>query len=438
MHVVVIGTGFVGVVTAAVFASFGNQVTGLDIDPQKITKLSQGEVPFHEPQLTEMLQAQLGQGNLHFTTEYAEAIPAAEVIMVAVGTPSAPDGNADLTYVHKACESLAPYLQPGAIVCIKSTVPPGSFTEISKKMKALTDTPFVLASLPEFLREGSAVNDTLHPDRLVIGCTDPTAIETLKQLHEPFQAPLVVVRPESAQMGKYSANAYLAQRITFINQIADLCEENGADVEEVTHVIGYDKRIGNHYWYPGLGYGGSCFPKDVKELAAYSRSVGQGYNLFNKIDELNENRIFIKMKEYEQLVGGWEGKRVAVLGLSFKPHTDDLRVAPSTKVIPHLLHEGAQVLAYDPLAIPAFQQWLGQPEGLEYASSVAAACTEADVILLLIEWPELIEYPYGDLPDRTNGQPRWMIDTRNQLDPQQFTSEMWQYKSTGRTYDRER
>ena len=432
MQVVVIGTGFVGVVTAAVLASFENQVTGLDIDPQKVESLSQGKVPFHEPKLQEMLQTELEKGNLHFTTSYEEAIPAADVIMVAVGTPSAPDGNADLTYVHKACQALAPHIKPGAIVCIKSTVPPGSFTEVERLIREATDTPFVLASLPEFLREGSAVDDTLHPDRIIIGCEDPNAIETLKTLHTPFQAPLVVVRPASAQMGKYSANAYLAQRITFINQIADLCEENGADVQEVIQVIGYDQRIGSHYWYPGLGYGGSCFPKDVKELAAYSRSVGQGYNLFNKIDELNENRIFIKLREYERAVGGWEGKRVAVLGLSFKPNTDDLRVAPSTKVIPQLLHEGAQVLAYDPMAMPAFQRQYGELEGVTYAENLEVACSQADVLLLLIEWPELVNFPYSTLPALPNNQPRWMLDTRNQLDPQQFSSEMWQYRSIGR------
>jgi len=389
-------------------------------------------VPFHEPQLQEMLQEELAKGNLRFTTSYEEAIPSADVIMVAVGTPSAPDGTADLTYVQKACEALAVHIKPGAVICIKSTVPPGSFKDFESRIKAVTQTPFALASLPEFLREGSAVNDTLHPDRVVIGCSDEMALETLKSLHTPLNAPLAIMKPESAQMGKYSANAYLAQRITFINQIADLCEENGADVQEVIQAIGFDKRIGSHYWYPGLGYGGSCFPKDVKELAAYSRSVGQGDNLFNKIDELNENRIFTKLRDYKQRIGGWSGKKVAVLGLSFKPHTDDLREAPSTKVIPQLLHEGAAVTAYDPMAVHAWERQFGQLPGLTIAPTIMEACADAEVILLLIEWPEIIEFEYGQLPALSNEQKRWLIDTRNQLNPSQFLSEMWEYISIGR------
>ena len=432
MQVVVIGTGFVGVVTSAVLAKFENKVIGLDIDQAKVDSLNQGQVPFHEPQLQDLLKAELAKGNLSFTTSYELAIPQADVIMVAVGTPSAPDGTADLTYVQKACEALAVHIKPGAVVCIKSTVPPGSFKDFENRIKALTNTPFALASLPEFLREGSAVNDTLHPDRVVIGCSDEAALETLKTLHAPLNAPLAIMKPESAQMGKYSANAYLAQRITFINQIADLCEENGADVQEVIQAIGFDKRIGSHYWYPGLGYGGSCFPKDVKELAAYSRSVGQGDNLFNKIDELNENRIFTKLRDYKQQIGGWSGKKVAVLGLSFKPHTDDLREAPSTKVIPQLLHEGAEVIAYDPMASQAWERQYGQLAGLTLVSDMASACAQAEVIILLVEWPEITEFDFTQLPALPNEQKRWLIDTRNQLNPSQFLSEMWEYISIGR------
>ncbi len=432
MQVVVIGTGFVGVVTASVLASFGNQVTGLDIEPKKVASLQNGQVPFHEPQLTEMLQAQLSTGNLRFTTSYEEAIPSADVIMVAVGTPSAPDGNADLTYVEKACESLAPHIKPGAVICIKSTVPPGSFQNFESRIKGKTQTPFVLASLPEFLREGSAVSDTLHPDRVVIGCDDPEGLRVLRELHQPFEAPIIEVKAESAQMGKYSANAYLAQRITFINQIANLCEENGADVQEVIEIIGHDKRIGSHYWYPGLGYGGSCFPKDVRELAAYSRSVNQGDNLFNKINELNENRMYKKLNDFSQEVGGWFGKTVAVLGLSFKPHTDDLREAPSTKIIPQLLHDGAKVVAYDPMAIPVYKQWYGEPENVVFADSLEQACSQAEVILLLIEWPEIVNFEYSQLSPLSSQKRRWFIDTRNQLSPEEFSSDLWHYISIGR------
>lgn len=370
MKVTVIGTGFVGVVTAAVLASFKNDVVGLDIDPKKVESLSQGKVPFFEPGLEDLLQQELQNGQLTFTTDYAAAITDADVILIAVGTPSAPDGNADLTYVKKSAEALAPHLKEGAVVAIKSTVPPGTLDVIRPIIEEKATVDFVMASLPEFLREGSAVQDTLHPDRVVIGCTDPDGLAILRELHTPFHAPIIEVSPESAQMGKYSANAYLATRITFINQIADLCEKNGADVNEVIKIIGQDNRIGTHYWYPGFGYGGSCFPKDVKELAAYSRTVGFGSNLFNKITELNEDRIFEKLDQYEKRIGSWDDKTVAVLGLSFKPHTDDMREAPSTKIVPHLLNKGAKVQAYDPMALEMAEQVFGAADGLQLTDDI--------------------------------------------------------------------
>lgn len=438
MKIVVIGTGFVGVVTAAVLSSFQNEVVGLDIDPNKVASLNQGKVPFHEPGLAELLQEQLQTGRLSFTTEYAQAIPGGRVVMVAVGTPSAPDGNADLTYVHQACEALAEHIDPDTIVAIKSTVPPGTFPELRQRIEAQTSTPFVLASLPEFLREGSAVQDTLHPDRVVIGCADEQAIQVLKELHEPLGGTLVVVRPESAQMGKYASNAYLALRITFVNQVADLCEENGADIEEVISVLGHDKRIGTHYWYPGLGYGGSCFPKDVREIAAYSRSVGLSGNLFNKMNELNESRIFTKLKELGQIVGDWRGKKVAVLGLSFKKFTDDMREAPSTKIIPQLLYEGAEVIAYDPMAIPGAQRYFGEKKGLSYTESIAEAVESADVVLALVEWPEIVEFPYWEHTSRsasemqkTQGN-KVFFDARNQIDADRMRQAGWFYHGIGR------
>jgi UDPglucose 6-dehydrogenase len=247
-------------------------------------------------------------------------------------------------------------------------------------------------------------------------------------MHAPFNAPIIMVSPESAQMGKYSANAYLATRITFINQIADLCEENGADVQEVIKVIGEDKRIGKHYWYPGLGYGGSCFPKDVRELAAYSRTIGHGNNLFNKIHELNADRIYEKLDEFESMVGGWDGRTVAVLGLSFKPNTDDLREAPSTKIVPHLLHKGAKVLAHDPMALGAARQVLDSPEGLAFLENLQDAVDQADVLLVVIEWPEYVAYPF----DQVAGRGRLFVDARNQFDPEKLQRAGWRYVGLGR------
>lgn len=429
MNVTVIGTGFVGVVTAAVLSSFKNKVIGLDIDEKKVKSLSEGKVPFFEPRLEDLLKQSLDSGDLIFTTDYEKAISDSDVIMVAVGTPSAPDGTADLTYVRAACTALAPHLKKGAVVCIKSTVPPGTLDDLNKRMRPLASNDFILASVPEFLREGSAVSDTLNPDRIVIGCTDEEGKAVLAKLHAPLHAPILFVSPESAQMGKYSSNAYLATRITFINQIADLCEENGADIEEVIKIIGHDKRIGSHYWYPGLGYGGSCFPKDVKELAAYSRTVGHGNNLFNKIHELNDHRVFDKLDQFAQYIGGWHGKKVAVLGLSFKPQTDDLREAPSTKVVPQLLHAGAKVIAFDPMAIPAAKHFFGEQRGLSYGENIDSTINGADVVIVLVEWPEFTSYDFTTVQAPSD---RWFVDVRNQFNRSTLETAGWQYIGIGR------
>lgn len=429
MTITVIGTGFVGVVTASVFSSFGNTVIGLDVDKQKIEKLKKSQVPFYEPGLEELLKEQQLKGTLTFTTDYKEAISQSDIIMLAVGTPSTPEGGADLKYLEAATGSLAPHIKEGAVIAVKSTVPPGTLAHLEDVLDKHTDKKHYVVSLPEFLKEGTAVEDTLHPDRVVIGATDPVAFKILRELHQPLNAPIFEVSPESAQMAKYTANAYLATRITFINQIADLCEKNGADIQEVISVIGKDKRIGEHYWYPGLGYGGSCFPKDVKELAHYSRSVNEGNNIFNKIAAINEERPQVLLQKYEKFVGGWQGKTVAVLGLSFKPNTDDMREAPSTKVIPLLLENGAVVKAYDPQAIEVAQQIFKKDKNLQYSLSVKEAVEDADVIMALIEWSQIVSFDYQGA--KTN-KPQVIIDVRNQLDADALTKAGFTYVGIGR------
>lgn len=426
MTLAVIGTGFVGVVTAGVFASFDNRVYGLDIDQHKIDSLTHGQIPFFEPDLEDLIKDQLAGGNLSFTTSYQEAVSGADVVMIAVGTPSAPDGQADLRYVYAAAQSAAPFLKDQAIVIVKSTVPPGTNDHVAQKIAAVSDVHFHMASVPEFLKEGSAVHDTLHPDRIVIGATDQFVFDTLKKLHAPLAAPVLTMAPASAQMAKYTANAYLATRITFINQIADLCEKNGADIMEVIAAIGEDKRIGKHYWYPGFGYGGSCFPKDVKELAAYSRSVQESDNLLNRVSELNERRVYRLLDQYAQRIGGWEGKKVAVLGLSFKPNTDDTREAPSTKVIPHLLANGASVTGYDPMA-----RYHNAPESgvFQQVDDIPSAIQDADVIFALIEWGEITGFDYAAVQ---HTKPRWFIDARNQFDPAVLRQAGYEYVGVGR------
>lgn len=418
MEIACIGTGFVGVVTAAVFAHLGNKVVGIDIDEAKIAQLKKGIVPFYEPGLPELLVSTQKTGNLSFTTDYAQAISGAEVIFIMVGTPSAPDGQADLQYLFAAVESLSPHLGNEAIVVIKSTVPPGTNTKVYELLKKRTSVKFELASVPEFLREGTAVQDTLHPDRIVLGVTSVHAREVLTELHTPLTSQIVVMKPESAQMCKYAANNYLATRITFINQIADLCEHNGADIQEVINGIGMDSRIGTHYWYPGMGYGGSCFPKDVKEIAAYAKSVGELGSLFIQIDQINSSRIPKLMNKYDQLIGGFAGKTVAVLGLSFKRNTNDTREAPANYVIPFLVNHGATVRTVDPQVPADF-------------TDPYLAIDQAHVTMILVEWDEYCELDLTRLA-KSMQSPKVLIDTRNLYEPAQAAAAGLQYQGVGR------
>ena len=429
MKITVVGTGFVGVVTAAVYASFGHEVVGLDIDEKKVASLKKSKVPFYEPNLEELLITTQKNGNLTFTTSYKTAVSDADIVVIAVGTPATPDGNADLRFVYAASESAAAFLKEQAVVVIKSTVPPGTLPKISEHIKKYTTVEFATASVPEFLKEGTAVHDTLHPDRIVIGATKSYAFSLLSDLHKPLQAPIIRVSPESAQMAKYAANAYLATRITFINQIADLCEKNGADIQEVITAISDDRRVGGHYWYPGFGYGGSCFPKDVKELAHYSRMVGEDGNLFNKINELNENRISKLLSQYSQKVGGFEGKTVAILGLSFKPNTDDMREAPSIKVISYLLSQGAIVRGFDPKALNTVPFFIPEDKNTSYHDTLTAACSGVDIIVALIEWSEIIGFDFTQVKE---DKKQFFIDARNQFDPKKITAAGYTYFGVGR------
>lgn len=428
MQIAVIGTGFVGVVTAAVFAKFGNSVVALDIDQEKIDSLNKGKIPFFEPNLEELVEETRQAGRLKFTTNYQEAIPSSDVIFICVGTPSAPNGQADLKYVFESATSLAPYLKTSTIVVIKSTVPPSTTEELENTIKQKTKRKFFLAAVPEFLKEGSAVSDALNPERVVIGSTQRFVINTLLDLHKPFKANKIVMKPESAMLTKYSSNAYLASRIAFINEIANLCEKTGADIEEVISGLGGDGRIGSQYWYPGPGYGGSCFPKDVKELVALAKSVGEGDGLFEKIDDLNEMRIPRLIEKFEKQARGFKGKRIAVLGLAFKPNTDDLREAPSTKFIPKLIALGAQVVAYDPRAINAGKKYF--KNHIDYAKDTYEAVKGADIILLLIEWDEFKQLNLGRIKSLMKGN--IFIDTRNIYEPKKVEKYNFKYIGIGR------
>lgn len=418
MKIVCIGTGFVGVVTAAVMANLGHEVIGLDIDQNKIEQLKKGTVPFYEPGLSELLISTQKEGSLNFTTDYSYAVPNADLIFLMVGTPSQTDGSANLDYLFSAVDSLAPHLKENAIVIIKSTVPPGTNKLVKERITAISKVNFHLASVPEFLKEGTAVEDTLHPDRIVLGIEDDHTRDILLKLHQPLTNNLVVMNLESAQMTKYAANNYLATRITFINQIADLCEHNGADIEEVIRGIGFDHRIGSHYWYPGLGYGGSCFPKDVKELSAYAKKVGEDDSLFIHLDRLNTARIPRIISTLEKEFGTFKDKSVAVLGLAFKPNTNDTREAPANYVIPYLTQHGAKVITVDP-KVPA--------DTLDPYQAISGA----SVVMILTEWPE---YKNLDLVKVKNlmKSPFAFFDSRNLYDPAVATKAGLLYRGIGR------
>lgn len=429
MKITCIGTGFVGVVTTAVLAKLGNTVIGLDIDEAKIAKLKEGIVPFFEPHLSELLIETQKSGNLTFTTNYASSVSDSDIVMIMVGTPSREDGSADLRFVESVAESIAPHLKENAVVVIKSTVPPGTNKHIRDLISGKTTKAFHMASVPEFLKEGTAVEDTLHPDRVVIGVENDFTKEILIKLHSPLTKNILIMNPESAQMTKYAANNYLATRITFINQIADLCEYNGADIEEVIKGIGADRRIGPHYWYPGLGYGGSCFPKDVKEIAAYAKKVGESSSLFITINDLNEARISRKLEQFKKEIGTFSGKTVAVLGLSFKKNTNDTRVAPSLAVIPWLISQDATVRATDPQAIPDAKILL--PANVMYSNDAYEAAEGADIIMLLTEWDEYVSLDLAKLKSAMNNSPVF-IDTRNQYSADSLVEAGFKYIGIGR------
>jgi UDPglucose 6-dehydrogenase len=429
MKITIIGPGFVGLTSGAVYASFGHKVIGLDIDQKKIDDLNKGVVSFYEPKLTELVRAGIEAGNLSFTTSYEEAISKAELIIISVPTPNAADGSVDLFFFYKTFVSLAPFIKEDVIFAIKSTVPPATLERVQQILAEQKVTKkFYLASLPEFLKEGTAVDDTLAPDRVLIGVTDDYAYNVLADLHAPLKAPLIRLKPNSAQLAKYTANNYLALRIAFINEIANICTEVGADIEEVIRAIGDEKRIGAHYWYPGLGYGGSCFPKDVKGLAHIAADNGFGDNLFAKVDQLNSERpAFVLNGFKEQIEGGWQGKKVAVLGLSFKPQTDDQRVAPALAVIPYLLNQGAEVVAYDPMVKKIASRDIAEQQNYKQAATIEEAISAADAIIALIEWPQIVGFDFPAVNKEVV-----FIDARNQFCAATIRAQGYKYLGIGK------
>ncbi|NPA91673.1 MAG: UDP-glucose/GDP-mannose dehydrogenase family protein [Chloroflexi bacterium] len=431
-HITVIGTGYVGLVTGTCFADLGNQVVGLDIDEGKIQALQQGIVPIFEPGLEEMVRRNMEAGRLSFTTSYEEALKDADFVFVAVGTPEGVDGEADLRYVRMAAESIAKVMDHPLIIVNKSTVPVGTgdfVADIIRKYQP-EPIPFAVVSNPEFLREGSAINDFLNPDRVVLGSTDPEAAEKVAQLYLPLRAPIMITDLRTAEMIKYASNAFLATRISFINEIAAICERLGADVKEVARGMGYDKRIGPYFLDAGLGFGGSCFPKDVKALEHMALVHGAHPQLLRAVMEINRDqrrRVILKLREL--LGGSLQDKVIGLLGLSFKPNTDDMREAPSIDLYHMLINEGAIVRGYDPVAMENARRLL--PE-MELAEDPYQLAEGADALVVVTEWNEFKNLDLKRVLSLMRGNV--LIDGRNIYDPKRMRELGFEYRGMGRGY----
>ncbi|HOV86001.1 MAG TPA: UDP-glucose/GDP-mannose dehydrogenase family protein [Syntrophobacteraceae bacterium] len=434
MKIAIIGTGYVGLVTGACFAEFGHEVTCIDIDESKISLLQQKQVPIYEPGLDMLVRKNLDARRLRFTTDFVPGIPEAQVVFIAVGTPASRrgDGYADLSYVYDAARRLAPHLEGYTVVVNKSTVPIGTARQVARILSEVNpEADFHVASNPEFLREGAAINDFMRPDRVVLGVDSPRAEEVLKAMYRPLyliETPFVITNIETAELIKYAANAFLATKISFINEIANLCEEVGADVQGVAKGMGLDGRIGRKFLHAGPGYGGSCFPKDTQALLRIAQEHGVACRIVESVVEVNAAQKARMVRKIRKALGGDEaGKTVAVLGLSFKPETDDIRDAPSITILSTLLEHGAAIRAHDPQAVEEARKVLPQAT---YCSDPYEACRGADAVVLMTEWNE---YRALDL-DRVKSllKEPVFIDLRNVYKLPSMKEAGFRYYSVGR------
>jgi UDPglucose 6-dehydrogenase len=425
------GTGYVGLVSGACLADFGNAVVGVDIDAQRVDLLRSGEVPIYEPGLEELVTRNRERGRLNFSADVAFAIKSSEIVFICVGTPSQPSGEVDMSYVHSAARTIGQYLEDYKIVVYKSTVPVGTGDEVKQIIRQVRpDADFDVVSNPEFLREGSAIDDFMHPDRVVIGAGSQRAMEAVIDVYRPlYQAdvPMVLTGIESAEMIKYASNALLAAKISFINEIASVCEAYGADVTAVARGMGLDERIGPRNLSAGAGYGGSCFPKDVQGLAATARRGDVEAPLIEAIDASNVRQRRRMVDKLQALVGDFDGKTICLLGLAFKPDTDDIREAPALEMIAALVSAGATVQAYDPAAMAHSQA--EHPE-LVCCDDPYSAAQDADAVVLMTEWNE---FRNMDLPRILNNAaaPKF-LDCRNLYEPQEMAALGFEYVSIGR------
>ncbi len=436
MKVAVVGTGYVGLVTGTCFAEVGMDVTCIDIDQKKIDNLHKGILPIYEPGLEEMVTRNVEKKRLHFSTSLKDSIQGAEVVFIAVGTPPDEDGSADLKYVLAVAASVGEHMTHTLVVVTKSTVPVSTAEKVRKALaeqlaKRGSNLDFYVASNPEFLKEGAAIDDFMKPDRIVVGVDRPEAEELMRKLYKPFLMnghPIYFMDIPSAEMTKYAANAMLATKISFMNDIANLCEIMGADVNMVRKGIGSDARIGTKFIYPGVGYGGSCFPKDVKALIKTAKENKYDIRILNAVENVNESQkevLFDKVKNHFK--GELKGKKFALWGLSFKPKTDDMREAPSLVIIEKLLKEGASIVAYDPVAMNEAKHTLG--DTIDYALDMYDTLNNADALLIVTEWPEFRVPDFEEINKRLNQ--KVLFDGRNIFDPQDMKKIGYSYYCIG-------
>lgn len=436
MKITVIGTGYVGLVTGTCFSEVGVDVTCIDIDQKKIENLNKGILPIYEPGLEEMVLRNTQKQRLHFSTSLVESIKQVEVAFIAVGTPPDEDGSADLKYVLAVASSIGQHMLHPLVVVTKSTVPVTTAEKVRKAVQAELDKrgvkiDFYVASNPEFLKEGAAIDDFMKPDRIVVGTDRSEAEEIMRKLYKPFLMnghPIIFMDIPSAEMTKYAANAMLATKISFMNDVANLCEIMGADVNMVRKGIGSDARIGTKFIYPGVGYGGSCFPKDVKALIKTAKEKNYNMRILNAVEEVNESQkevLFNKVKTHFK--GDLKGKKFALWGLSFKPKTDDMREAPSLVIIEKLLAEGASVVAYDPVAMHEAERMIGKT--ITYATDMYDSLNDADAILIVTEWPEFRVPDFDELSKRL--KQKVLFDGRNIFDTQDMKKLGYSYYCIG-------
>jgi UDPglucose 6-dehydrogenase len=429
-QICVVGVGYVGLVTAACFADLGNRVVALDVDEKRVENLKKGVMPIYEPGLEELVKRNTKAGRLTFTNSYADALKGAEFAFIAVGTPSGVDGNADLKYVEAAAKSIAENMTAPLVIINKSTVPIGTGDWVADIVNKAQRKPieFAVVSCPEFLREGSAIADFMSPHRNVIGSLDRDAAEKVAQLHLPLRSPIVITDLRTAEMIKYASNAFLAAKISFINELADMCEVVGADVKEVAAGMGYDARIGRHFLDAGLGWGGSCFPKDVQALAYMAKERGLNPRILNEVMNINYNRRKEVTNHVKEMLGGdLKGKTIGLLGLAFKPNTDDMRDAPSIDIATDLIKAGAMVRGYDPVSMEVARPMLTDVELCKDPYDMAK---DSDALIVVTEWNEFKQLDLEKLKDLLKSPV--IYDGRNIYDPSVMQEMGFNYRAIGR------